>query len=121
MAVLDEKEPVDVVKLQGPSYPGQTMSDDRKVRVNYHFLKKQLNHTPIVPMQQECYENILHMVQDTYKDTPQMNRVVEDVFDETRKMYHDAMHKSVIQNVLIAPLVKGLENEVAGPPPKEPQ
>ena len=72
-------------------------------------------------MQQKSFDNILALVKDCYQNTKTMNDKVEEVFSEARKVYHEAMHKSVIQNVLIVPKVKGLENEKAGPPPKEPE
>jgi hypothetical protein len=50
-----------------------------------------------------------------------MNEVVDDVFTDTKQMYHEAMQKSVIQSSLITPNVKGLESDVIGIPPKEPQ
>lgn len=85
------------------------------------FLKKQLNQTPIVPMQQESFQNILDMVQDCVRDNKNLNSVITEFFDDTKKMYYDAMQKSVIQNVLVAPKVRGLEYEISGPPPKEPE
>lgn len=91
------------------------------VKMNYIFLKKQLNQTPIVPMQPESFENILDMVHDCYQDNKNMNTVVTEFFSETKEMYYEAMQKSVVQNVLIAPKIKGLENEISGPPPKEPE
>lgn len=84
------------------------------------FLKKQLNQTPIVPMQAESLNNIFAMVRDCYRDEKNMNRVKNEFFAETKKMYYEAMHKSVAQNVLIVPRVKGLENEVLGSPPRDP-
>ena len=82
--------------------------------MNYYFLKKQITKTPIVPMQQETFDRILQKVQDCYQNNAEMNRVVEDVFNNTREMYNDAMQRSIIQNVLIAPEVKGLEAERFG-------
>ena len=87
--------------------------------MNYYFLKKQLNKTPIVPMQQESFDNILKMVQDCYESNPTTNNVITGVFEETKQIYFDAMQKSIIQNVLVTPDVKGLENELHGGPPKE--
>ncbi len=87
--------------------------------MNYYFLKKQITKTPIVPMQQETFERILDKVQDSYQNTSEMNQVVEEVFKSTREMYNDAMQRSIIQNVLIAPEVKGLESERFGPPSKD--
>ena len=79
--------------------------------MNYHFLKKQITKTPIVPIQQETYERILHKVKDCYQNNNAMNKVAETVFEDMKDMYNEAMQKTVIQNVLIAPDVKGLETE----------
>lgn len=89
--------------------------------MNFYFLKKQISQTPIVPMQEESFENILTLVRDCYRNTKSMNDVVDDVFTDTKQMYHEAMQKSVIQSSLITPNVKGLESDVIGIPPKEPQ
>jgi hypothetical protein len=37
------------------------------------------------------------------------------IYLKTEKVYHEAMKKSSVQIVLLAPKVKGLENEKAGP------
>ena len=87
--------------------------------MNFQFLKKQLNHTPIVPMQSNSFDNILRLVQDCYVNNKNMNDVIEEYFNETRIMYHEAIQKSVIQNSLIPPNVKGLENEILSAPPKD--
>lgn len=79
--------------------------------MNYHFLKKQITKTPIVPMQQDTFERILHKVEDTYQNNKSMNHVVETVFEDARNMYNKAMQQTVANSVLIAPDVKGLEAE----------
>jgi hypothetical protein len=94
-----------------PEYPEQVVSEDQRVRMNYYYLKNQIYLTPIVPMQQDSFENILRMVQDSYIDNKEMNRVVNDIFDETKTMYHESMQKSIIRNTLRKPNVKGLEDE----------
>jgi len=50
-----------------------------------------------------------------------MKNVVEEYFEETKAMYHEAMHTSVVQNSLIAPKVRGLEQEAIGLPPLDPE
>lgn len=99
----------------------KTISKEREIKLNYMFLKKQLNQTPIVPMQAESINNIFYLVRDCYRDDKNMNRVKNEFIEETKKMYYEAMHKSVAQNFLIVPKVKGLENENLGSPPKEPE
>ena len=80
-----------------------------------------MSQTPIVPMQQESFDNILALVQDCYRNVKSMNDVIEEVFKESKQVYYEAMQKSVLQNVLIVPKIKGLENENFGLPPKEPE
>jgi hypothetical protein len=92
-----------------------------KLQMNYFYLKHQLHKTPIVPMQAESFENILDMIPEKYQKSPKMRKMIENVFEETEKVYHEAMKKSVVQSVLLAPKVKGLENEKAGPIPKDPE
>lgn len=88
--------------------------------MNYFYIKNQLQKTPIVPMQQESFENILNMVPEKYQIQPKMRKIIEDVFEEAKIVYSDSIKKSVIEGVLLAPKVKGLENEKAGPPPQDP-
>jgi hypothetical protein len=89
--------------------------------MNYVFLKKQLQRAPIVPMQDESFKNILIMVQDCYQSNNKLDSVIEDVFSETKLMYNEAMQRSILQNFLIKPDVKGLENDMNRPPPIEQQ
>jgi hypothetical protein len=89
--------------------------------MNYYFLKKQLVKTPLVPMQQESFENILSLVHGFNQKNKNLLEVIESYFEETRHMYDEAMQRSIIQSVLVAPEVRGLENELRSPLPKEPE
>jgi len=89
--------------------------------MNYYFLKKQLVKTPLVPMQQESFENILSLVHSFNQNNKNLLEVVETYFEETRHMYDEAMQRSIIQSVLVAPDVRGLENELRSPLTKEPE
>lgn len=64
-------------------------------------------------MQEESFRNIIYMVQDCLKDNPQQNQIVNEVFDETKIMYEDAMQRSIMNSSIIKPDVKGLESEPA--------
>lgn len=87
--------------------------------MNYFRIKRQLSKTPIVPMQQESFENILEKVRDVYRDTVMMNQVKEEFFVDTKEMYFQAMQRTILQCTIVTPEVKGLENERTGPPYKE--
>lgn len=80
-------------------------------QMNYFFLKEQLNKTPAVQMEQESFERILDKVQDQYENKPNLNKIVQEVFADTKNMFYEAMQKSLIQSVLIPPNVYGLEEE----------
>ena len=67
-------------------------------------------------MQPSSFDNILRLVQDCYVDNKNMNDVIEEYFNDTKIMYYEAIQKSVIQNSLIPPNVKGLENEKVSSP-----
>ncbi len=79
--------------------------------MNYFYLKNQLNKTPLTPMQQESFENILNMIPKKYQDNTMLRRIIDSSFDETKLVYAEAMKNSVLHNVLVVPKVKGLENE----------
>jgi len=72
-------------------------------------------------MQQESFENILSLVHGFNQNNKNLLEVVETYFEETRHMYDEAMQRSIIQSVLVAPDVRGLENELRSPLTKEPE
>jgi hypothetical protein len=74
-------------------------------------MKEQLKKTPLTPVQQESFNRILMKCSDQYEDKPNLNKVVDDIFVDTKIMYSEAMKKSLVQSILIPPDVKGLENE----------
>ncbi|CAF3457810.1 unnamed protein product, partial [Rotaria sp. Silwood2] len=45
---------------------------------------------------------------------------IQSIVNETKALYENSMKKSQLQHVLVAPNVKGLENEIAGPPLPDP-
>lgn len=74
---------------------------------------------PIVPMQQESFDNILEKVEDVYRDNFNMNRVKDEFFIDTKEMYFQSMQKSILENTILTPNVKGIDDEKIGTPPKE--
>lgn len=89
--------------------------------MNFYRIKRQLNKTPIVPMQQESFDNILGKVRDVYRDVPMMNQVKEEFFVDTKDMYYQAMQQTILENTIVTPQVKGLENERMSRTQKEPE
>ena len=69
------------------------MSKDRRVRVNYQFLKKCVEQAPIVPIQQEWFDNILHLIPEHLK-TPKNREVIEETLREVGDNFSKSMQKS---------------------------
>eukprot|EP00105_Crassostrea_gigas_P043640 XP_019927788.1 PREDICTED: dynein heavy chain 12, axonemal isoform X3 [Crassostrea gigas] len=104
-----------------PDYPQEMMSKDRRIRLNYQYLKKCVEAGPVTPVQQHWNDNILKMVPERLQQNPALQPSIMDLFAEVKQDYNASMKKSMVQHVLIKPEVKGLDNEVAGPPPSEPK
>ena len=74
-------------------------------------MKEQLKKTPLTPVQQESFDRILLKCRDQYEDKPNLNKVVNEIFNDTKIMYNEAMKKSLVQSILLPPNVRGLESE----------
>ncbi|XP_052285538.1 dynein axonemal heavy chain 12-like isoform X2 [Dreissena polymorpha] len=106
----------------GPDYPEEanfTTLLTRK-RLNYQFMKKCVESGPITPMQKEWAQKIVQMIPPALRSTPYLRECVDELFEEIRTDFTASMKKSMVQHVLVKPEVKGLDGEVAGPPPEEP-
>ncbi|KAK7101380.1 hypothetical protein V1264_019769 [Littorina saxatilis] len=104
-----------------PEYPPEMMSKERRIRLNYQYLKGSVESGPVTPMQQQWAEHIIRMIPEHLRNKPELREVLNELFAEVHTNFNESMKKSMVQHVLIKPDVKGLEGEVAGPPPAEPQ
>ncbi|PVD24358.1 hypothetical protein C0Q70_14839 [Pomacea canaliculata] len=104
-----------------PEYPVEMMSKDRRIRINYQFLKKSVESGPITPMQHQWADHIKNLIPEHLRNSPALKDVMNELFEEVRRNFKESMKKSMVQHVLLKPPVKGLENDVAGPPPSEPE
>ncbi|XP_013387188.1 dynein heavy chain 12, axonemal, partial [Lingula anatina] len=105
---------------QLPDYPAEMMSKDRRVRINYQFMKKCVESAPATPIQQQWFDNILTMIPDHLKKLPGMKYVVKETFEEVKVNFENSMKMSRVQLALVKPAVKGLEGEDVGGMPEEP-
>ncbi|CAF3483983.1 unnamed protein product [Rotaria sp. Silwood1] len=117
-------EPYDVKyrsRVKSPEYPKTCLSEDRAIRTNYHYMKERVAHLPITPASDESFKHIIdRFIDKKLKEGPQMKSVIQRIVNETKVLYENSMKKSQLQHVLVAPNVKGLENEIAGPPLPDP-
>ncbi|CAF3634232.1 unnamed protein product [Rotaria socialis] len=105
---------------KSPECPKTCLSEDRAIRNNYYYMKERVAQLPITPASDESFKHIIeHFIDKKLKEGPQMKAVIQRFISETKVLYENSMKKSQLQHVLVAPHVKGLENEAAGPPPPE--
>ncbi|KAL5014779.1 hypothetical protein ScPMuIL_009049 [Solemya velum] len=107
-------------KPKSPEYPEEMMGEDRQSRLNYQFMKKCVESGPVTPMQKEWAHQILKLLPEPLRTAAYLKEHIKDLFEEVKGDYKNSMKKSMIQQVLVKPDVKGLEDEEAGPPPEEP-
>ncbi|XP_077977539.1 dynein axonemal heavy chain 12-like [Glandiceps talaboti] len=107
-------------KSPEPDYPKEMMSKDRRLRMNYQFMRQCVESGPIVDMEQHWFESILTMIPAKLKQNPSMKQYILELFAEVKKDYKVSMKRSMVQHVLVKPEVKGLENDTTGKLPEEP-
>ncbi|XP_077865268.1 dynein axonemal heavy chain 12 [Saccoglossus kowalevskii] len=107
-------------KPPAPEYPKAMMSKDRRIRMNYMFMKQCVESGPVVEMEQHWFESIMTMVPDKLKHSAAVKDYIEELFDEIREDYEISMRKSMVQHVLLKPEVRGLEDDTFGSLPEEP-
>ncbi|GFO33725.1 dynein heavy chain 12, axonemal-like, partial [Plakobranchus ocellatus] len=112
----DEKPP----QAPPPEMPAEMMSKDRRIQLNYRFLKGCVESGPVEAMQQSWADSILSMVPESLRTGAVLRELMQELFTEVRSNFESSMRKSMVQHVLMTPEVKGLEGEKAGPPPAEP-
>lgn len=70
------------------------MSKDRRVRLNYQFLKKCVEQAPVVPIQQHWFDNILKLIPSHLK-TAKNREVIEETLVEVGENFSKSMQKSL--------------------------
>ena len=70
------------------------MSKDRRVRLNYQFLKHCVEQAPVVPIQQEWFDNILKLIPDELK-TAKNREVIQETLREVGENFSKSMQKSL--------------------------
>ena len=77
------------------------MSKDRRVRLNYQFLKNCVEQAPVVPIQQEWFDNILKLIPDELK-TAKNREVIQETLREVGENFSKSMQKSLSKLQLVS-------------------
>ncbi|XP_078207368.1 dynein axonemal heavy chain 12 isoform X11 [Callithrix jacchus] len=112
---LDKRTPV----LPPPDYPQTMNSEMKKKGFNYMYLKQCVESSPIVPIQQEWLDHMLRLIPESLKEGKEREELLESLINEVSSDFENSMKRHLVQNVLVKPPVKWLEDE-GGPLPESP-
>ncbi|XP_055503511.1 dynein axonemal heavy chain 12 [Leucoraja erinacea] len=116
MQEIEKKEPTP----PEPQFPSTMNSKQKQRRLNYLFMKRCVESSPVVPIQQQWLDSILTRVPPSLREGKVRELIVRDLFEEVTKDFEKSMKRFLVRSVLVKPEVKGLEYEDSEPLPQEP-
>ena len=93
------KEP----KTKPPPFPDQMMSDDRRMRLNYEFMKKCVQSAPIPTMSEDTWDSILTMLPPDLREEPSYFPLIDSLHFEIEKEYELSLRRYNVANTLLKP------------------
>ncbi|XP_010136445.1 PREDICTED: dynein heavy chain 12, axonemal-like, partial [Buceros rhinoceros silvestris] len=103
-----------------PELPSTMNSEQNQQRTNYLFMKKCVESNPAVPIQQQWLMSMLALVPQSLREGKDRELLAEELLGEIIRHYEKIMKRCMVQNVLVKPNVKGLEDEEEAPLPSLP-
>ncbi|KAM4720749.1 dynein axonemal heavy chain 12 [Rhinophrynus dorsalis] len=95
-------------------------SEQRQLRMNYLFMKKCVERSPVVPIQKSWLNAILARIPSSLKTGKNQEALVSDLLEEVSQEFQNTMKKHLVNSILVKPEVKGLEAEDCDPLPESP-
>ncbi|XP_076985037.1 dynein axonemal heavy chain 12 isoform X7 [Tamandua tetradactyla] len=108
-----------VPSLPEPDYPPTMTSEIKKKGYNYMYMKRCVESSPIVPIQQEWLDHMLMLIPQSLKEGREREELVESLVNEVSSDFEKSMKRYLVRSVLVKPPVKWLEDE-GGPLPESP-
>ncbi|KAM8995091.1 LOW QUALITY PROTEIN: dynein axonemal heavy chain 12 [Ara ararauna] len=103
-----------------PELPSTMRSELKQQTENYLFLKECVLRNPIAPIQRQWLVSMLTLVPQSLMEGKDRQPLVEKLLVEIMEEYEKSMRRFVVQNILIKPDIKGLEDEEEVPLPSLP-
>ncbi|XP_046853910.1 dynein axonemal heavy chain 12-like isoform X2 [Xenia sp. Carnegie-2017] len=115
-AALDKEKMEDNLKRraprdEGPQLPSTMMSRERRIRLNYQFMKRCVQNGPVTTMADEWWLDILRMIPTRLVAAKHLQSHITMLQEEIRQEYEDSMKKAMVQHILLKPNVKGVEDD----------
>ncbi|XP_020624937.1 dynein heavy chain 12, axonemal-like [Orbicella faveolata] len=94
-----------------PEMPSQMMSTERRIRLNYQFMKKCVQDGPVTPMADDWWDTILTMIPAKLVLSAALQPHIKELYDEVKGEYEASIRKAMVQHILVKPKVKGVEED----------
>ncbi|OAF71836.1 Dynein heavy chain 12, axonemal [Intoshia linei] len=89
-----------------PQYPEEMMSEDRKIKANYTFLKNCVEYAPIVPLDISLKEGITKRISECI--IPENIDKIQSLFDEIEELYVNSIREILVKHSLKVPQIEGI-------------
>ncbi|XP_056131285.1 dynein axonemal heavy chain 12 [Lampris incognitus] len=101
-----------------PQFPPSMYSEDRKRMMNYMFLKKCVESSPVVPIQKQCLDAMLTRVPVQLREGAGQDELLQELCKEVSNDFLNGMIRHTVNTVLLKPQMKGtvVENPKVIPP-----
>lgn len=86
-----------------PQFPSTMMSEARKQRMNYMFLKQCVESRPIVPIQQQWLDNMSSLIPPQLRLGPGRTELLEELCEEVRENFLSTMVRFTVDSMLQKP------------------
>ncbi|XP_031701028.1 dynein heavy chain 12, axonemal isoform X2 [Anarrhichthys ocellatus] len=86
-----------------PQFPPSMLSEERKRRMNYTFLKRCVESRPFAPIQPQWMDSIVARVSPKLTEGPDTNKLLQELCKEVSDNFHNVIVKHTVDTVLKHP------------------
>ncbi|XP_066919650.1 dynein axonemal heavy chain 12-like [Clytia hemisphaerica] len=94
-----------------PEMPSTMMSRERRIKMNYEYLKQCVTNAQVAPMSVDWWDSIMDRLPDHLVDVPAMQQYILELHQEVLGDYDKSIRKSMVQYALVKPKVPGVEDD----------
>ncbi|XP_071332600.1 dynein axonemal heavy chain 12 [Trachinotus anak] len=90
-----------------PELPACMLSEERKRRMNYVFLRQCVESRPFTPIQQQWLDSIVSRVPVKLKESPETNKLLQELCMEVSNDFRNVIVKHTVDTILRDPQIEG--------------
>ncbi|XP_074537088.1 dynein axonemal heavy chain 12 [Halichoeres trimaculatus] len=94
-----------------PQLPPSMLSEERKRRINYMFLKRCVESSPVAPIQQHWLDSIVSRLSPKLRENPETKNLLQKLCKEVSDDFHRVIVRHTVDTVLKNPQKEGHDGE----------